>query len=156
MSDLKLPPRSGKIDWQGHGWVTPRADGVKARCGGPPMCRTCNLELERVEAEKAFATFKGNADVIRQEWIGKGRPIEAGWKICESLLLQGMPENQLRGLRRIYFLGAHHTYHCLQAIVTQDIEPTEQQINLVQTIAAELIEWSAGQDFTQPIQDKPS
>lgn len=28
----------------GHGHVTPRADGVKARCGGPTLCRVCQKE----------------------------------------------------------------------------------------------------------------
>ena len=27
-----------------HGWVTPRADGARARCGGPGICTTCNTE----------------------------------------------------------------------------------------------------------------
>lgn len=29
---------------QGHGHVTPRADGVKARCGGPTLCQVCKKE----------------------------------------------------------------------------------------------------------------
>lgn len=28
----------------GHGWVTPNANGVKARCGGPALCSTCQAE----------------------------------------------------------------------------------------------------------------
>lgn len=31
----------------GHGWVTPNADGSKARCGGPALCTKCALELAR-------------------------------------------------------------------------------------------------------------
>lgn len=27
-----------------HGWVTPRADGARARCGGPDVCPTCQTE----------------------------------------------------------------------------------------------------------------
>ncbi|MFP3746980.1 hypothetical protein SB816_28240 [Achromobacter sp. SIMBA_011] len=27
-----------------HGWVSPRADGARARCGGPGICATCNTE----------------------------------------------------------------------------------------------------------------
>lgn len=30
----------------GHGHVRPRPDGVKARCGGPMMCRICAKELD--------------------------------------------------------------------------------------------------------------
>lgn len=29
----------------GHGHVTPRADGAKARCGGPALCSECAREL---------------------------------------------------------------------------------------------------------------
>lgn len=29
---------------EGHGWVKPRADGLKARCGGPALCRVCREE----------------------------------------------------------------------------------------------------------------
>lgn len=29
-----------------HGWVTPRADGAHARCGGPGVCSTCDTEQE--------------------------------------------------------------------------------------------------------------
>jgi hypothetical protein len=28
----------------GHGWVRPRPDGYKARCGGPAICSECALE----------------------------------------------------------------------------------------------------------------
>lgn len=28
----------------GHGHVTPRPDGVKARCGGPGLCKVCAAE----------------------------------------------------------------------------------------------------------------
>ncbi len=28
----------------GHGWVYPRADGVKARCGGPAICPKCRID----------------------------------------------------------------------------------------------------------------
>lgn len=32
----------------GHGWVTPRPDGFKARCGGPEVCRQCQEEARNV------------------------------------------------------------------------------------------------------------
>ena len=35
----------------GHGHVTPRPDGAKARCGGPGICRECALELARKDGE---------------------------------------------------------------------------------------------------------
>ncbi|WP_286938942.1 hypothetical protein [Achromobacter sp. UBA4530] len=27
-----------------HGWVVPRADGARAKCGGPALCATCKTE----------------------------------------------------------------------------------------------------------------
>lgn len=33
----------------GHGWVTPNANGVVARCGGPKMCAVCQAELMLAE-----------------------------------------------------------------------------------------------------------
>jgi len=38
----------------GHGHVTPRADGVKARCGGPSMCSTCANELGQLRAAQGI------------------------------------------------------------------------------------------------------
>ncbi len=37
----------------GHGHVRPRADGVKARCGGPTLCRECAIEKAEFEKGKA-------------------------------------------------------------------------------------------------------
>ena len=31
----------------GHGHVIPRPDRVRARCGGPRLCRECSLDLVR-------------------------------------------------------------------------------------------------------------
>jgi predicted NBD/HSP70 family sugar kinase len=38
----------------GHGHVTPRPDGAKARCGGPALCSTCAREaaLQRARARR--------------------------------------------------------------------------------------------------------
>jgi hypothetical protein len=33
---------------QGHGWVNPRPDGAKARCGGPAICHVCQAEAGRL------------------------------------------------------------------------------------------------------------
>lgn len=34
-----------------HGWVTPRADGARARCGGPGRCPSCAAELREKAAQ---------------------------------------------------------------------------------------------------------
>lgn len=35
-----------------HGHVTPRPDGMVARCGGPAICAQCALELARKKKPK--------------------------------------------------------------------------------------------------------
>ncbi len=35
----------------GHGHVRPRADGVKARCGGPGICDECSMELAQTDGQ---------------------------------------------------------------------------------------------------------
>src|ERR1700683_239883 len=37
--------KGGPVSAVGHGHVTPRPDGVRARCGGPHMCPECAREL---------------------------------------------------------------------------------------------------------------
>lgn len=39
----------------GHGHVIPRADGTKARCGGPRICKECAVEASRVRLEQSPA-----------------------------------------------------------------------------------------------------
>jgi hypothetical protein len=36
----------------GHGWVIPRQDGTKARCGGPAICDDCKSELRIIDDRK--------------------------------------------------------------------------------------------------------
>jgi len=40
----------------GHGHVRPRPDGVRARCGGPALCKTCALEKAQMDHLKLLAT----------------------------------------------------------------------------------------------------
>ena len=37
-------------DNTGHGHVWKRPDGIRARCGGPGMCRQCSLDKVRYDA----------------------------------------------------------------------------------------------------------
>mgnify|MGYP001607410014 CR=1 FL=1 len=37
---------------KGHGWVTPNAKGIKARCGGPKICKDCQIEAGILSAKK--------------------------------------------------------------------------------------------------------
>jgi hypothetical protein len=43
----------------GHGHVTPREDGMRARCGGPVICSVCAKELAiKLMCEKFDAAAK--------------------------------------------------------------------------------------------------
>lgn len=35
----------------GHGWVVPRPDGAKSRCGGPALCMSCQAEALMLAAK---------------------------------------------------------------------------------------------------------
>jgi hypothetical protein len=41
-----LSDGAGRVQALGHGWVRPLPSGAKARCGGPAICRQCQLEQE--------------------------------------------------------------------------------------------------------------
>lgn len=52
---------------QGHGHVVPRPDGVRARCGGPALCRVCQAERAALEsAPQASKPTQVESDAIRQ------------------------------------------------------------------------------------------
>ena len=44
---------------QGHGWVHPLPSGAKARCGGPAICRQCQLEQEGIPSAVRRLTAQG-------------------------------------------------------------------------------------------------
>jgi hypothetical protein len=53
---------------EGHGWVHPREDGAKARCGGPAICGQCASEKaqkdsdEELERQMLAAVAKAHVD----------------------------------------------------------------------------------------------
>jgi hypothetical protein len=51
----------------GHGHVTPNADGSKARCGGPALCRECALELSRNPMVNAATLERLNESIVEAE-----------------------------------------------------------------------------------------
>lgn len=59
----------------GHGWVNPRPDGAKARCGGPGICGECSAEqiaavgsepllLKRTEEEREAYYIEKLAELV--------------------------------------------------------------------------------------------
>lgn len=66
----------------GHGHVIPRPDGVKARCGGPAICRKCQLEKALLDmiAGDARAKLEQVAD------SAAGEPIDERYHIKPATL----------------------------------------------------------------------
>lgn len=50
----------------GHGHVFARPDGIKARCGGPMMCRHCAADLSRLLAQQQ--TPQKPLDPSKEQW----------------------------------------------------------------------------------------
>ena len=53
----------------GHGHVRPRPDGVKARCGGPRMCRVCWNEERNIETTRMVAAVAKMPPVKIGDWV---------------------------------------------------------------------------------------
>lgn len=51
----------------GHGHVTPRPDGLKARCGGPGICHTCNEERCALELDEQELSAQLSASLEDRE-----------------------------------------------------------------------------------------
>jgi hypothetical protein len=69
---------------KGHGHVTPRADGVKARCGGPAFCKVCKAEqaalaqpvpVRLTDAQKAKLARIGHQRL--RDWLDRVKESDA-------------------------------------------------------------------------------
>lgn len=43
-----------------HGHVRPRPDGMKARCGGPTVCKVCKAEKDTVDKQFSVQRYYGS------------------------------------------------------------------------------------------------
>jgi hypothetical protein len=50
----------------GHGWVVPRDDGMKARCGGPALCPECKRDQQSILASQVDPLLQSDSD---QSWL---------------------------------------------------------------------------------------
>jgi hypothetical protein len=63
-----MTAQTGETRRDGHGHVTPRPDGAKARCGGPALCHECARELAET-----------------------GRPVRTGLSIAQNCEVWDVP-----------------------------------------------------------------
>jgi len=74
----------------GHGHVIPRPDGVRARCGGPGLCRECSRDLARQRAtdasdrQCAWADYRKDYGVGEPEMVAAHKAFMAGWKAARE------------------------------------------------------------------------
>jgi len=83
----------------GHGWVHPREDGSKARCGGPAICVQCARELALKNASEAarrvqeitvvarasnVALLRTTADELEEWATEKRKPLPQGDQDIEA------------------------------------------------------------------------
>lgn len=55
----------------GHGHVFPRADGVRARCGGPSICAECARDLARKTGQETMTAAEYRAEVSKPKRISE-------------------------------------------------------------------------------------
>lgn len=104
----------------GHGHVTPRPDGIRARCGGPGLCRECQQEAldkknkndygfltvlynyigpEQIDAAKKRALLLRTVEYLEMRFELEGVPGKITMKF------DGRPEDVIRGLRQARLKG---------------------------------------------------
>lgn len=84
-------------------------------------------------------TTEDIVDKVTKELIDKGLLIEAGW---ESLRIMGIPPDaspqQLKEMRKAYFVGAQHLLASIMSCLDPGHEPTEDDMRRMNSIYAEL------------------
>ncbi len=71
-----------------HGWVTPRSDGFKARCGGPGMCLDCQIEAGRIKTgdsgQRYEVTFN---DSVKRRVLGWTNSLQVAMRMTNVVTI---------------------------------------------------------------------
>jgi hypothetical protein len=68
-----------------------------------------------------------------------GKLIEAGWVSFRHLVVHpDAPPDQLREMRIAFFAGAQHLFASINSIMDEDAEPTDADLQRMQSISDEL------------------
>jgi hypothetical protein len=79
------------------------------------------------------------AEAITLDASNKGRLIEAGWlAFVATCYGKGMPADQHRELRSVFFAGAHHLFASIMNVLEEGEEPTEADMRRMDLIRYEL------------------
>lgn len=79
------------------------------------------------------------ADEITAKLTAEGKLIEAGWQSLRILTVpERAPAVQLKEMRQAFFAGAQHLLASMMTLLDPDAEPTEQDMERMSLIHAEL------------------
>jgi hypothetical protein len=78
-------------------------------------------------------------DKLARRLVDEGKLIAAGWVMFRKAVIRpGAPAQQLEDMRLAFFAGAQHLFGSINAIMTEDKEPTEADLNRMSLIDQEL------------------
>ena len=77
-------------------------------------------------------------DKIVADWTDKGKLIEGGFAAFVAVELKGVPDEQIRELRKAYMLGAQHLFASIMGILDPGNDPTERDMKRMNLIHEEL------------------
>ena len=70
-----------------HGWVRPRTDGAKARCGGPAICPICQKEQADYLTSRPITTQEPGLQITAREPLMRFTPHVSitAWELAQVL-----------------------------------------------------------------------
>lgn len=78
-------------------------------------------------------------DKLARRLTDDGKLIEAGWTMFRKAVVRpDAPAQQLQDMRLAFFAGAQHLFGSINAIMTEDREPTEADLSRMTSIDREL------------------
>lgn len=77
-------------------------------------------------------------DLLTAKLADDGRLIEAGWAVMKAKMLEGAPPIQVEEMRKAFYFGAQHLFASIVSVLDAGEEPTEQDLDRMSLIDAEL------------------
>ena len=81
---------------------------------------------------------------VSRELVDRGKLIEAGWAVLRASAIPAhAPDIQIREMHMAFFCGAQHLWGSVISILTEDREPTDEDMRRMQLIHDELQQFAA-------------
>lgn len=86
--------------------------------------------------------IKDFARILTKQLAANGKLIAGGWESYRAVIIPPTaPEIQITETKKAFFAGAQHLFSSIMAILDPGAEPTEQDLQRMTDIAAELEDW---------------